>query len=271
LGAFGEEDLLGFYLKQVNSADQHDFVVPDKAKAIVLEEGQWSNFQQRPERRRQLEADRVSYIWDAIIEDVSAHAVAGTLMFSSHPALSDEEQYLRVLARESRMRRRFLTEALRELVVSSTDEISFRSVAPSYPGDPFYVFVVPPRFPQYPAAVPPTDEERDRRRSILTAYCMVLMHVYITATEVVGIATERGIGPGGSLDIAYLKRSNWNEELAAEAAEIQRQTGWLKKTRLTHTIVNEYPSPEPRSTPNVGRNDPCPCGSGKKYKRCHAT
>jgi uncharacterized protein YecA (UPF0149 family) len=23
------------------------------------------------------------------------------------------------------------------------------------------------------------------------------------------------------------------------------------------------------STPKVGRNDPCPCGSGKKYKRCH--
>jgi len=20
---------------------------------------------------------------------------------------------------------------------------------------------------------------------------------------------------------------------------------------------------------NVGRNDPCPCGSGRKYKRCH--
>ncbi len=23
------------------------------------------------------------------------------------------------------------------------------------------------------------------------------------------------------------------------------------------------------SLPEVGRNDPCPCGSGKKYKRCH--
>ena len=23
------------------------------------------------------------------------------------------------------------------------------------------------------------------------------------------------------------------------------------------------------STPNIGRNDPCPCGSGKKYKNCH--
>jgi preprotein translocase subunit SecA len=24
-----------------------------------------------------------------------------------------------------------------------------------------------------------------------------------------------------------------------------------------------------RDTPKVGRNDPCPCGSGKKYKNCH--
>jgi uncharacterized protein YecA (UPF0149 family) len=24
-----------------------------------------------------------------------------------------------------------------------------------------------------------------------------------------------------------------------------------------------------RSAAKVGRNDPCPCGSGKKYKKCH--
>ena len=27
-------------------------------------------------------------------------------------------------------------------------------------------------------------------------------------------------------------------------------------------------SPVRRSQPKVGRNDPCPCGSGKKYKKC---
>jgi preprotein translocase subunit SecA len=27
--------------------------------------------------------------------------------------------------------------------------------------------------------------------------------------------------------------------------------------------------PVERHTPKVGRNDPCPCGSGKKYKHCH--
>jgi uncharacterized protein YecA (UPF0149 family) len=24
-----------------------------------------------------------------------------------------------------------------------------------------------------------------------------------------------------------------------------------------------------RTEEKVGRNDPCPCGSGKKYKKCH--
>jgi preprotein translocase subunit SecA len=29
------------------------------------------------------------------------------------------------------------------------------------------------------------------------------------------------------------------------------------------------PAPITRNAPRVGRNDPCPCGSGKKYKKCH--
>jgi uncharacterized protein YecA (UPF0149 family) len=26
--------------------------------------------------------------------------------------------------------------------------------------------------------------------------------------------------------------------------------------------------PEPRPSAKIGRNEQCPCGSGKKYKRC---
>ncbi|MDD5218778.1 MAG: SEC-C metal-binding domain-containing protein, partial [Candidatus Omnitrophica bacterium] len=32
---------------------------------------------------------------------------------------------------------------------------------------------------------------------------------------------------------------------------------------------DQKPEPQRRQTPKVGRNDPCPCGSGKKYKKCH--
>jgi preprotein translocase subunit SecA len=31
----------------------------------------------------------------------------------------------------------------------------------------------------------------------------------------------------------------------------------------------EEPQQVRRAEPKVGRNDPCPCGSGKKYKKCH--
>jgi uncharacterized protein YecA (UPF0149 family) len=34
--------------------------------------------------------------------------------------------------------------------------------------------------------------------------------------------------------------------------------------------LDEYLGAEPATqTPKVGRNDPCPCGSGKKFKHCH--
>ncbi len=33
-------------------------------------------------------------------------------------------------------------------------------------------------------------------------------------------------------------------------------------------IIPEKGEPVRRDTPKVGRNDPCPCGSGKKYKKC---
>ena len=34
-------------------------------------------------------------------------------------------------------------------------------------------------------------------------------------------------------------------------------------------IYNASERPDPMIFPPVGRNVPCPCGSGKKYKRCH--
>jgi preprotein translocase subunit SecA len=35
------------------------------------------------------------------------------------------------------------------------------------------------------------------------------------------------------------------------------------------TPARTAPQTQRRSAEKVGRNDPCPCGSGKKYKKCH--
>jgi preprotein translocase subunit SecA len=42
-------------------------------------------------------------------------------------------------------------------------------------------------------------------------------------------------------------------------------------TEATSRVLQDRPSGKPvvRAEDKVGRNDPCPCGSGKKYKKCH--
>lgn len=33
--------------------------------------------------------------------------------------------------------------------------------------------------------------------------------------------------------------------------------------------MEEQPTPRQQKRSKVGRNDPCPCGSGMKFKKCH--
>ncbi|HOP73262.1 preprotein translocase subunit SecA [Thermoclostridium caenicola] len=48
---------------------------------------------------------------------------------------------------------------------------------------------------------------------------------------------------------------------------IQRQQV-ARETSATHGESQASRQPKKRETAKVGRNDPCPCGSGKKYKKC---
>jgi len=59
----------------------------------------------------------------------------------------------------------------------------------------------------------------------------------------------------------------WTDMLAGAA----RAYRYFKEDRLAYAQAaarRAPPEPYERSAPKVGRNDPCPCGSGKKYKRC---
>ena len=41
-----------------------------------------------------------------------------------------------------------------------------------------------------------------------------------------------------------------------------------KPTEEAHGTSDGSLENKPRHVKKVGRNDPCPCGSGKKYKKC---
>jgi len=66
------------------------------------------------------------------------------------------------------------------------------------------------------------------------------------------------------------------EVQALEAAERQQAEARLQMSQFQHQDNGGYSADEEAAdvldeanAPKVGRNDPCPCGSGKKYKHCH--
>lgn len=71
-----------------------------------------------------------------------------------------------------------------------------------------------------------------------------------------------------------------NQEIVELATAIQDLGGTLspvEEAKLAHVdALRErdraalFPAPSRRSQPKTGRNAPCPCGSGKKYKKCCA-
>ena len=79
--------------------------------------------------------------------------------------------------------------------------------------------------------------------------------------------------------------SNVQVQRSDEAAAIEqkrRETAAKQKMAFEHADAGSAvpeaaeappqpatPQPVTRAQPKVGRNDPCPCGSGKKYKQCH--
>jgi preprotein translocase subunit SecA len=66
-------------------------------------------------------------------------------------------------------------------------------------------------------------------------------------------------------------QSNEQLEQAADALETRGE----RISNVTYSAPNEVgeaqttPGTAVASVPQVGRNEPCPCGSGKKYKFCH--
>jgi len=81
--------------------------------------------------------------------------------------------------------------------------------------------------------------------------------------------------------ISLISKVQVRAEEDVEAIEAQRRQAEADAIELQHAetdgftgeeelaAANEHAAPIVRDGKKVGRNDPCPCGSGKKYKQCH--
>lgn len=82
-------------------------------------------------------------------------------------------------------------------------------------------------------------------------------------------------GGGGDRRRPGAKAANLNAEQLSRLQEAARQA--MEKIAAAGAggagaaapQPQPAPAPAPRKIPKVGKNDPCPCGSGKLYRRCH--
>jgi SEC-C motif-containing protein len=80
------------------------------------------------------------------------------------------------------------------------------------------------------------------------------------------LSHEKSPKPGFStVDFIAYFQDGEEEKSLHEKAEFQNIEGTWYYIRA----LREGPAPIKKTQASVGRNDPCPCGSGKKYKKCH--
>jgi len=106
-------------------------------------------------------------------------------------------------------------------------------------------------------------------RTIREEVVALLFHAQIEANEETGNGNgtlpsqQNGSGGGGRL--------SYQHETTAGAGALMAAGAGAGASAMA-TSGGEYVAPQPvvkSEQESVGRNDPCWCGSGKKYKRCH--
>ena len=73
------------------------------------------------------------------------------------------------------------------------------------------------------------------------------------------------IGTPDEVKEAREQRTDLSKVQTNRTEEVARKAAAAAAGRRPEMVVETVRRDEPK----VGRNDPCPCGSGKKYKQCH--
>ncbi|HEX3094210.1 MAG TPA: SEC-C metal-binding domain-containing protein, partial [Candidatus Angelobacter sp.] len=98
-----------------------------------------------------------------------------------------------------------------------------------------------------------------------------LFHMQIMdapAMQAAAVDESNGDQPQQQLPPPQRKRASTSMD-DLEAQFQRRKKKELEQARMAGSNGNTAPQQVVRGQAKVGRNDPCPCGSGKKYKKCH--
>jgi hypothetical protein len=269
----GEEDLLAHYFLNFDDASK-TYTIGTKEEDYngwMIGEGEWRDFiESGPYKRREAD-NKISYQWDRLIQKTGQNTLKGVLGGNSD--VFRGKSAIHEMAKEPRLSRRMLSEMMARSIKNFPNNakgvVRHLSFMPSFFPGVGYVFLQ-----LFHGNRGDYDTEyRPMRRQFLEFACGAAKLKYPNLTKVIGIGIDAPkYSKMNSEDFILLDCKNWTEEnqtyYEQANAELRLfQTDALKERRMHAT---DFPSArEPRNLPKINRNQLCPCGSGKKYKRCH--
>jgi hypothetical protein len=108
----GEEDLLAhYYLNFDNSKKKHFIgISQENYNCLMIGEGEWKDFKDLEIYKNKKLADKISYLWDEIIQKTCQNALDGTLLGNSN--LLKGQSAIHEMAKEPRFLRRALSDQM---------------------------------------------------------------------------------------------------------------------------------------------------------------
>jgi hypothetical protein len=267
----GEEDLLAHYFFNFDQqTKKHRIGTADsKVNSIMVGEGEWQDFVGSKQYKLKKEADKVSYLWDEIIQRTCDNALKGTLIGTADAF--DSRSAIYEMAKEPRFSRRALSEnmirAIQNFPENLTGLARNLSFMPSFFPETGYVFlqIKHPNISDY------DNEYRPRRQAVLQIACGAAKNKFPHLKKVVGIAIDAPkFTDTNSEDFLLLECENWSTEDATQFHELNKDWKFFETGIATTKTVRNFPLADevPGPKKKLGRNDKCPCGSGEKYKHC---
>jgi hypothetical protein len=273
----GEEDLLGHYLLNYDAATQRHVIGPKETgqfNSVVIGEGEWHDFVQTDLYKNTKNEDRISYFWDKLIQRTCQNSLDGTLGGNSDIARGKSAIY--EMVKEPRFMRRGLAAKMLTAVERFPDTGPFaRQVTflPSFEPNVGYVLLQL----RAPVAFRSEPDYRAKRQTLLEIACGAAKNKFPHLVKVIGIGIDAPKFSGGTVaeDFILMPCETWPEEMQAHYEELNQEWNFFGTPALRQfqdRVTQFVPPPrsaKPAKPGKAGRNDPCPCGSGKKYKKCH--
>lgn len=148
----GEENLLATYLCSLNSSGRYEVPGTRDKRKIHIPSHVWDEYIASDRYKRSQRDNKFCYCIDRLVEQMAQDIRTGTTLIDPSISISEHEQALRYLVSESRLGRRIIAEALREILEEEDTKTFWMSTVPSHARkDIRYVWVT---YPPIPRSVP---------------------------------------------------------------------------------------------------------------------